>query len=543
MMIYDKDRNIVYSTDHKIIGHINTNNKELESALKGEIVSKLETKQTVWDLADEKKTDIALVETYLPIKDKNGLVIGSFELYTDVTHYHNEIRKVMIPSAVTVFVILICVFGFMFILMRQATKEVQQLTEKKRELDTANALAQMERKKASELAKAYEELKQTQKMLIQSEKMSAVGQLSAGIAHDFNNILAIIKGNSQLSLISSSVKEIKKSLEIINKSVNRGKELVKNLQIFAQPKKPKKQINDISKVINEVYLLQKKQLSLENITIIKEYHKHSNISFDWGQMEQVFGNLFINARHAMLNKKKGTISISIKDIDNMVEIRFSDSGIGISKQDIEKIFNPFFTTKSAYAKDGLKIEGTGLGLSVTYSIIQQHKGKIIVKSEKEKGTTFIITLPIVESKQKPTSQKIIKKQKTDLKKIKHLKILIIDDEEEIIAVLKRILERKRFINIKIKKSGKSALNLLKTFKPDVIFLDIMMPDMDGEQCLKEIKKMRIKAPVVLISGKLGLNKNTLKRKGAFDLIEKPFDVEDVFRVLNKVVKGEKREKT
>ena len=111
-----------------------------------------------------------------------------------------------------------------------------------------------------------------------------------------------------------------------------------------------------------------------------------------------------------------------------------------------------------------------------------------------------------------------------------------DDEKDIINLMKSILERAGHKDVVVKKNGKQALSRLRTFKPDVIFLDILMPDMDGEQLLKEIRKMRIKSPAVFISGQIGLKRNTIIRKGAFDLIEKPFDVEDVFKVLNRIGK-------
>ena len=131
---------------------------------------------------------------------------------------------------------------------------------------------------------------------------------------------------------------------------------------------------------------------------------------------------------------------------------------------------------------------------------------------------------------------IIKKKKQDVEKTKHLKVLIVDDEESIIRLMKSILKRAGHKDVVVKSKGKQALNALKTFRPDVIFLDLLMPDMDGYQVLAEIKKMKIKTPVVFISGKLGLQRDEFIKKGAFDLIKKPFDVSDVFEVLNRIVK-------
>ena len=383
------------------------------------------------------------------------------------------------------------------------------------------------------------EVREIQQQLIQSEKMSAVGQLAAGVAHEFNNILTIIKGNSQLGLMDPSIDEITDSLNIINETVDRGRNLIRDLQIFSKPKELKSVLGDITKVIDEVYLLQKKQLSLEDIKIIKKYDKHSNFFFDWGQMEQVFSNLFINARHAMKPDRKGKITVSVKDEGSNIQVKFKDTGIGMDEKVKKKIFEPFFTTKSAFAKDNLQIKGTGLGLSVKHSIIQEHKGVIRVESKKGKGTAFILSFPIAKGIKK--IKKTVKKKriKPDTERTKDLKILIVDDEIYIINLMKSIFKKVGHTKVVVRSNGKEALNVLKIFKPDVLFLDYLMPDISGEQVLEQIKSMKIKIPVVIMSGDMGINKNKLIRKGAFELIEKPFNVDEVFKVLNKVVKGKK----
>ncbi len=296
------------------------------------------------------------------------------------------------------------------------------------------------------------------------------------------------------------------------------------------------QLADIAGVINEVIQLQKKQLTLENIELKKEYKKHSKVLFDRGQIEQVFLDLFVNARHAMKLKGKGTISISIQDIKNKVQIKFSDTGVGMDEQTKMKIFEPFFTTKGGFSKNGLDLKGIGLGLTVTYTVILQHKGSIEVVSEKGKGTTFIIYLPIVEAylhKLEKAEEKIVM---PDRSKIKDLKVLIIDDEPAVINLMRFILRKAGHDEVVIKKKGSQALEILKTFKPDVIFLDILMPDMNGEQVLKEIKSMRLKVPVVVVSGQTDLKKNELIEKGAYDLIKKPFDIKDIFDILDRITK-------
>ena len=378
------------------------------------------------------------------------------------------------------------------------------------------------------------ERKKMEEQLIHSEKMSAVGQLAAGVAHEFNNLLTIIMGNAEMSQNAASIEDIKESLKVIETTSMRGESLVRNLSIFSRPKKLKMESGDIIKVIDEVAKLQKKQLKLENINLKKEYQPHSNILFDFGNMEQVFMNLFVNARHAILPKKKGEIIISIKDLDNYVEIQFSDNGIGMDNRVKIKIFEPFFTTKGAFAKDNLKIKGSGLGLSVTYKIIQQHKGIIEVESGKGRGTTFIIRLPI--SKKKGEISKPVKAKKIKAGKIKDtdLKILVVDDEKEITTLMKAIFKDAGYNKITVKASGEQALNVLKTFKPDVIFLDLLMPDMTGEQFLSKVRSMKMKASIIIMSGKTRIDKEKLIKKGAFAFLKKPFYVDQILNLLNEI---------
>jgi len=379
-------------------------------------------------------------------------------------------------------------------------------------------------------------LKATQQQLIQSEKISAIGQLASGIAHEFNNLLAIMSGNTEYALSLVKDEQIKNSLLSIEKAINKGETLVQDLRIFSKPKELNLIKNDIVKVINEVILIQQPQLTLENIKVIKKYEAHSDVSFDWGQMEQVFSNLFINAQHAIRPKKKGTIKISVKDIKGYVQIKFSDNGTGIDEDIKEKIFEPFFTTKSVYADNDLKIKGTGLGLSVTSTIIEQHNGTISVQSKKGKGATFIIELPIARLKRtlyrnlKGTGLKI----KNSSEKLKKFKILIIDDKKEITDSFQRTFSQKGFKNIKSRNSAEKALQDLKTLSPDIIFLDLQMPGVSGEDFLKKLHTLKIKTPVILLSGKSKMQKTYLLDKRVKGFITKPFKTKDIIKALNQV---------
>jgi PAS domain S-box-containing protein len=388
-----------------------------------------------------------------------------------------------------------------------------------------------------------QERKNLQEQLFRSAKLSAVGQLAAGVAHEFNNILHVILGHTQLSMDENSIPNIKESLQHIEKSTKRGSSLVQRLSEFAKPQEPDFEIQDIAEVIQETVKLQKKQIQLENIDVRLEFGEHSKVLFDSDQMQQVFLNLLINAIHAIKHKGgENTIIITALDKDRQLEIRFSDTGCGMSRETMNKIFDPFFSTKGAWAKDNLGITGTGLGLSVTHAIIKQHNGTISVESEEGKGTTFIIKLPIPEGNELKKIKEIFNKINIDNEKSKYLKIMVIDDEEEMINLMKLTFKKNGFNNILTEKDGSQAARIFREFCPDVVFLDMLMPITNGEQVFEELKSINPAVPVIFMTGKLDGKMNEYKNMGAYDFLKKPFKADNIFQILNKIA-GERESAT
>ncbi|MFH0976128.1 MAG: ATP-binding protein [Spirochaetota bacterium] len=388
-----------------------------------------------------------------------------------------------------------------------------------------------------------QERKTLQEQLFQSAKLSAVGQLASGVAHEFNNILHVILGHAQLILDEESIAaDIKESLQQIEKSTKRGSGIINKLSVFATPKDPDFAIQDITDVIKETVKLQKKQTQLENIDVRLEFGEHSDVLFDRDQMGQVFLNLLINSIHAIKPKGRGNIIISVKDTDRHLEIRFSDTGIGMSRETMNKIFDPFFSTKGAYAKDDLGITGTGLGLSVTHTIIKQHNATISVESEEGKGATFIMKLPFPEGNEIIKVKKTFNKTDMHIEISKNIKIMIIDDEEEVINLMMLTLKKGGFNNIIAEKDGRKAARIFNEFCPDVVFLDILMPIINGEQVFEELKQVNREVPVVFMTGKLDGNENEYQNKGVYDFLKKPFKADNIFRILNKIA-GEKGKAT
>lgn len=243
---------------------------------------------------------------------------------------------------------------------------------------------------ARKLEETNRELKETQAQLIQSEKMSAIGQVAAGIAHEIRNPLNIIEGARYY--LSQTIKgehsaAVGEYLDYIKSEVERTNHLIDNLLRFSKVEPPRFELLDINGILENTLILVRKQLSDANVKLITNLNQQiPNIMGDTGQLWQVFINIVINAIQAMPEGGELQVDTGFSyRSPNHIFISFRDTGMGIDKEDLPKIFNPFFTTKDT---------GTGLGLSIIYRIVEEHKGKVMVSSEKGKGSTFVVELPI-----------------------------------------------------------------------------------------------------------------------------------------------------
>ncbi len=241
---------------------------------------------------------------------------------------------------------------------------------------------------ASELKKREGALKAAQEALIQSEKMAAFGQLGAGIAHEVKNPLAGIMGYAQLAQRKIDPESpVARHLAIIEKETKRCKVIIENLLRFARQEKTAFMPTDLNRVILDAVTIVDHQLGINHITIEKAFAEPlPKINGNDNQLQQVLINLMINAQQAM--PEGGTLRLATRAIPPYVEIRVSDTGTGIPEENLKKIFEPFFTTKPVGT-------GTGLGLSVSYGLIKDHGGQILVASEVGKGTTFTLLIPEV----------------------------------------------------------------------------------------------------------------------------------------------------
>ena len=256
------------------------------------------------------------------------------------------------------------------------------------------------RKLIQKLAAAEEQACFLDEKLVQSQKLASIGELSAGIGHEINNPLGIISQETEwmqhlLKQIgerdSKEVAELRDSLKEVLHQVDRCREITQNLLDFARRKEPVFQEVNVNKLIEDLSKLVEKEAILHQIEILREFQQDLPlVQTDAPSLRQVVLNLLTNATHAV--QKDGKIRIATKRSQNgSVDIIVADTGCGIPKDHLAKIFDPFFTTKP----EG---KGTGLGLSICHGIVDKLGGRISVRSEVGKGSTFVVTLPINQQK-------------------------------------------------------------------------------------------------------------------------------------------------
>jgi len=233
-----------------------------------------------------------------------------------------------------------------------------------------------------------QELQQVQDQLVRAGKMAAIGELAAGVAHEINNPLTGVLTFS--SLILKKVDENhpwKKDLENIVQQTTRCRNIVRGLLDFARQRKPDKKEWDIHTLIDRTITLVENQAPFQNIKIVKNFKPDMPMLFiDGDQIQQVFMNIVINAADAMAGNG-GTLTIKTEVRNGGAEISFIDTGCGMTREQLSKLFTPFFTTKETG-------KGTGLGLAISYGIIQSHSGEIEAESEIGRGSTLKVKLPV-----------------------------------------------------------------------------------------------------------------------------------------------------
>jgi signal transduction histidine kinase/ActR/RegA family two-component response regulator len=380
-------------------------------------------------------------------------------------------------------------------------------------LNTANALESLEfyrllrdqntilEKKVEERTKA---LAQSERQLQQVMKLQAIGTLAGGIAHDFNNILFPIVGYTELTMDDiPEDSQARKNLEEILKATNRAKELVKQILTFSRQSCHERRPLKVQFLIKEALKLMRATIpsTIEIESIVDE--NCGPINADPTQIHQVIMNLCTNAYHAM-QETGGKLEVEVKQVEISYEksmervgmkvgphlqLTVKDSGCGMDQGVLERIFEPYYTTKE-------QGKGTGLGLSVIHGIIKNYGGDISVSSQPGKGATFTVFLPIIDEVDIETEE-----VKTPSAIQGQERILLIDDEEQIIDIEQQILERLGY-KVTAKTDSEAALEEFAS-QPDhydLVITDMTMPKMAGDQLARKLMDIKPDIPVILCTG-------------------------------------------
>ncbi len=382
------------------------------------------------------------------------------------------------------------------------------------------------------------ERKKMEKEGLKAQKLESVGVLAGGIAHDFNNILTTILGNAHLSIMRVKPEEdIYRNLKNIEKGVSQAKDLTQQLLTFSKGGAPVKKLISIEKLLKE-----STAFALRGSNVVCEYYLEDglyHINADEGQLNQVIGNMVINAQHAMpqgglLKVKASNVNgdnskelVSLKH-GKSVKISIEDNGCGAPKGILSKIFDPYFTTKQG---------GSGLGLASSYSIVKNHGGLITVESELDVGTTFTIYLPasskeadaMLEGEDKPI--------------FGNGKILIMDDDEAIRDMAGQTLG---FIGyeVELSKDGAEAVDIYKRAKEagdpfDVVIMDLTIPGgIGGKDAILMLREIEPEVKAIVFSGYS--NDPVMadyKKYGFNSVITKPFEIKEMNDTLQKMING------
>ncbi len=394
-----------------------------------------------------------------------------------------------------------------------------------------------------ELEGAYKSLKTAQKSLVESERLNALGQMAAGVAHDFNNLLAGILGRAQLLQLKMKEKgadrsELDSQLELIEKLALQGAATVRRIQEFSRIRKdtPTESV-DVNDVVRNAVEATRSRWKDESETrgipveIRLELGRVPNIRGSTNELSQVVTNLIFNAVDAM--PEGGELTLKTFLAESAIGLEVSDTGIGMSKEVKEKLFQPFFTTKG---------NGYGLGTSIVYGIVARHGGEIQVSSEEGVGTTFLLTLPVANAQ----SEDILPEEIARPKKEGPAKVLVVEDNDLNREMFARYLTEMGH-NAVLAANGKEMLPILERERFDLVITDLSMPGISGWQVAEQVKKRSPSIPVILVSGwAIQQDDARLRESGIDFILQKPCTLSDFEEMVEKAlssIDGEEAEGT
>lgn len=363
--------------------------------------------------------------------------------------------------------------------------------------------------------------------IIQSEKLAALGTMAGGVSHDFNNLLMAILGHIQLILPQVEDEEIRRRLQNIEKAVYDGSNTVRRLQRFTErEREPQAMAStvDVGEAVKDVVELTRPrwknfmERSGNKIDLQIDLAPGCLAAINASDLREVMTNILLNAIDAM--PQGGTLSFRTQCQGDHVTLEVSDTGVGMSKEVSEKIFDPFFTTKG--------IGNSGLGLSVSWSLLGRYGGDIQVKSKPGKGTTFIIKLIRAEA---PKAQLAAKSAEGT----SSYRLLLVEDDPEILNILRDMLRLKGH-RVVATSDGEKALEMIDTSDFDLVLTDLGMPVVSGWEIAQRAKAKNPKTPVVMITGwGAQYEEEDLGARGVDLMLAKPLSWEKLLGSIEKML--------
>ena len=380
--------------------------------------------------------------------------------------------------------------------------------------------------------------------LREAHKMQAIGTMAGGIAHDFNNILGAILGNVTLARQDAPADSpVQVSLAEIEKAGRRGRDLVRQILTFSRNEAPKRHSVHLGDVVQESVRLMKVTLP-PAVDLQVRLHDTPPVLADATQVEQALINLCTNAVHA-IGGVRGTVSISLASCSpamlecqrlglaegRYVTLSVRDSGSGMDRETLQRIFEPFYTTKPVG-------QGTGLGLAVVHGVMRTHLGAVDVSSSPGQGSEFTLYFPVAEDDVASIPAEPARLQ-TVMGFGRH--VMYVDDDQALAFLVERVLSRRGF-KISIYTDPRAALAALREQQDfDLLVTDYNMPGYSGVDLLKEARQIRPQLPMALASGYITpeIEANALAA-GARALIHKPNDVSELCDTVQRLIQGDKK---
>jgi two-component system NtrC family sensor kinase len=395
-------------------------------------------------------------------------------------------------------------------------------------LDTRVLYRELERHNRS-----LEELvaERTQRLL-QSEKVATMGSLLAGVAHELNNPLAIVMGQALLLKEAAADGPLAARAAKIGAAAERAARIVRNFLSLARQRPTERAAVQLNLVIQEALELLAYELRADNVEVVQNLADGlPPLWADAHQLHQVLVNLVTNAHHAMRHSqppRRVTVTTAVDPGGARLQLTIADTGPGIPSDIRDKIFEPFFTTKPTG-------EGTGLGLSLSRGIIEDHGGTISIESAPGHGATFKIQLPLSDRARTATAHRAVE----SLPPVARKRVLVVDDEPEIAALLVEIVAAAGH-DVDVADNGAAALEYVTRHQYDLVLTDTKMPELDGVGLYREVER-RVPAlcgRMVFLTGDVldSTKREFLEATGA-PFLMKPFDVTEVRRLVHRMLAG------